>query len=108
MQHGEMSFMENPDSAFRLGPQLNLPRGDIRKKQLPLDIPSLLQSLLLLSSLWRLSSLTAEGRWMEGGEALGALRQGGIRERGHSWGPLAVLPGPRDSGCQSEGTSEMT
>lgn len=87
-----MSLKDNPDATIPAGaPQLNLPPGDIRKKQLPLDIPSLLQSLWLLSRLWRLSSPTAErkgvggaawkGLWRAG--ALGALRQGGL-SRDHS------------------------
>lgn len=41
----EMSFRENPDATVLLGPPTQPPPGDIRKKQLPPDIPSLLQSL---------------------------------------------------------------
>lgn len=62
-----MRFRENPASAtVWLGPPTPPSPSDIREKQLPLDIPSLLQSLGLPSSLWRLSSITAEGRWVEG------------------------------------------
>lgn len=41
---GEMSFRENPVTAARLRPPTQAPLSDIRKKQLPVDTPSLLQS----------------------------------------------------------------
>lgn len=85
---GEMSYRESPAST-RLwpGPPTQPPPSDIRKKQLPLDIPSLLQSLRLLRSLRRSSGPTAEEGRTEGPAREG---EGGLLRGGGSGGTEAA------------------
>lgn len=111
------SFRENPDATvLRGGPPAQPPPGDIRKKQLLLDIPSLLQSLqaahhpveVTQSLELRGGGEGAVGKGAVGRRALGALRHGGPREPGLCWGPLTILAplAQRLRMSGAEGTSE--